>query len=382
MNLNRTCCCFLGILTLLSGVAPGQEKKKDESADKIESQVSKWLEPMDKNADGKLAKDETRGLMQRFFDRNDENKDGFLDKKELRALAKRLAQRGQQRRRPQGPRTDKLLEDAPDDVTIVPDIRYREGESDAWQLDLVMPKTKSEKPRPGIVFVHGGGWRSGDKRSGTFLNGAIEYAQKGYVCITVNYRLTGEAPFPACVHDVKNAVRWFRANVKKYNLDPERIGAYGNSAGAHLACMLGLVRKEAGLEGDGPFQDQSSLVQAVCVSATPTDFLLFDGGLDRMARPGGLFEGPADTLEKRGKAASPVTHIREDAPPFLLVHGTKDSLVNVKHGDTFVEALKKSGAKDVTYIRVDGAGHGVFNQHKAKTGPAMEKFFARTLRGE
>ena len=98
--------------------------------------------------------------------------------------------------------TDELLKRAPEGVKIVPDISYREGESKAWQLDLVMPEARGERPRPGLVFVHGGAWRSGDKRAGTFLNGALKYAQKGYVCTTVNYRLTGEAPFPACVEDL------------------------------------------------------------------------------------------------------------------------------------------------------------------------------------
>ena len=316
--------------------------------------------------------------MLRYFDQNDANKDGFLDQGELAALTKRLAQR--QRPNRSQPKPGQGLKDVPDDVVVEADIAYREGGSKRWKLDLVMPKAKSEKPRPGIVFVHGGGWRSGDKRSGMFMNGAVKYAEKGYVCITVNYRLVDEAPFPACVHDVKNAVRWFRANAEKYNLDPDRIGAFGNSAGAHLVSMLGLVKKDAELEGDGPYQDQSSLVQAVCASATPTDFKLFSRDYSRMARPGGLLSGPKETLMERGKAASPVSHVRKDAPPFLLFHGTRDTTVDVKHSDTFVKALKKAGAGDVTYLRIEGAGHGVYGRHRDRTYPAMEAFFARTLK--
>ncbi|MFP6857248.1 MAG: alpha/beta fold hydrolase [Roseibacillus sp.] len=369
------------LLLMSSAVVLAQDSKPANPP--ADGRSAGWLKESDKNGDGKLAKAETSGLMERFFDRNDANKDGFLDRSELDALAKRLAD-NQGRRQPQQRRqrvqdTEELLRTAPKDVTIVPDLSYREGESKAWKLDLVMPVAKSEKARPAIVFVHGGGWRNGDKRTRTFLRGAIEYAQKGYVCITVNYRLVDEAPFPACVNDVKNAVRWLRANAKKYNLDPKRIGAYGNSAGAHLVCMLGLVTREAGLEGDGPYMDYSSLVQAVCASATPTDFLLFEGGLERQGRAGGLLAGPAEGLKGRGKAASPIHHVRKDAPPLLLFHGTKDSTVNVKHSDLFVEALKKAGAKDVTYLRIDGAGHGVFNQHKDQSAPAMAKFFARIL---
>lgn len=261
------------LVLLLALLAGGVAQAQD-------GQIERWLR-MDKNGDGKLARNETTGPMRRFFDRNDANKDGHLDRSELAALRKRLAgnrpdrQPNTQRNRQQVMSTERLRETAPDDVVIEPDLAYRPGDSKAWRLDLVRPKAKSDQTRPGIVFVHGGGWRSGDKRTGAFLSGAIEYAQKGYVCITVNYRLTGEAKFPACIEDVKCAVRWFRANAKKYNLDPNRLGAYGNSAGAHLVSMLGLCKAEAGLEGDGPHQDQSSLVQAVCASATPSKLDLF-----------------------------------------------------------------------------------------------------------
>ena len=345
--------------------------------------VPKWLKAMDKNSDGKITSTEATGLMKKNFNRVDTNKDGSLDKNELIQLANRLRRNNQNQ---QGNKrryisTEELLKSAPKDVIIEPDIAYRKGKSEAWKLDLVMPKAKSKAPRAAIVFVHGGGWRSGDKRAGYFMRGAIEYAQKGYVCITVNYRLIDEAPMPASIEDVKCAVRWLRANAKKYNVDPNRIGAYGNSAGAHLVCMLGLVKPEAKLEGDGPFQDQSSLVQAVCASATPTNFLLFDNRRkSQRTKPGELFAGPTETVEDRGRRASPSTYVAADAPPFLLVHGTADTTVNIKHSDTFHAALKKAGAKNLEYIRVEGAGHGVFHKSSEKTYPAMEKFFKTHLR--
>ena len=254
------------------------------------------------------------------------------------------------------------------------EIIYREGRfaNRAWQLNVVYDHT-DPTIRPGLVIVHGGGWKSGDKEK--FMHYAIEYAQKGYVCITPAYRLSKEVPFPAAVEDVKNAVRWFRAHAKEYPLDPNRIGAYGNSAGAHLVCMLGLTRPSDGLEGDGSFMNYSSAVQAVVSSATPTDFSLFRGG----GASSGFLAGPEETLKDRIKKASPISYVRKDAPPFLLFHGTSDKTVDVKHSDTFVEALKKAGAKDVTYIRVEGAGHGVFGQNKLENHKRMDEFFERTL---
>ncbi len=221
---------------------------------------------------------------------------------------------------------------------------------------------------------------AGDKAADNFASLAERFAGKGYVCISVNYRLTDVAPFPACVEDVKCAVRWLRAHAAEYSVDPARIGAYGNSAGAHLVSMLGLVGPQAGLEGDGPWQDQSSLVQAVCPAATPTDFTRWEqaGSYEQAVKP--LLDGAAKSLNENAVAASPITYIAASAPPFLIIHGAQDSTVNVAQADRFVEALKAAGASDVTYLRYDDAGHGVFGQHSQETIPAMEAFFDRTLR--
>lgn len=295
----------------------------------------------------------------------------------LLAALSSIAQRPQQ----PVPSDEAILARAPEGVTVKTNLPYRDGHK-RWVLDLAMPTKPGNDPLPGLVFVHGGGWRNGDKRTSKFLDPALKYAAKGYVCITVNYRLTNSAPFPACVEDVKNAVRWFRAHAEKYHLDPDRIGAYGNSAGAHLVSMLGLAGPDAKLEGDGPYHDQSSLVQAVCASATPTDFLHWGKGISRgLGRPGSLLEGPEDSLEERAKAASPITYVHQDAPPFLLVHSADDRTVPINQGDDFAKALKDAGA-DVTYLRYEDGGHGSFTRHANETVPAMEKFFARVLKRE
>ena len=282
----------------------------------------------------------------------------------------------------------------PDGVKVVPDLAYREGH-ERWTLDLAVPAEEGGPPRPAIVFVHGGGWRSGDKRREPFLGPALEFAAKGYVCITVNYRLLSHAPFPACVEDVKCAVRWLRAHAEKYNVDPERIGAYGNSAGAHLVAMLGLCPPSAGLEGDGPWQDQSSMVQAVVCSATPASFLVAMNDrvrdADQKSRPARDAKQSTDRQaagrprtqmpEELRRKISPMTYVSADAPPLLIIHDAADRTVSVRQSDEFAKALKEAGAKDVTYMRFDeGFGHGVFMRNIEVTGPARKAFFERTLK--
>lgn len=336
-------------------------------------QVKEWL-ATDQNGDGVLTLDETSGLMTKFFSRVDEDGDGKLSSVELGALERRLASKakGKSGGRKGSPAA------IPEGVEVRKNQVYREGHN-RWKLDVYLPEEEApEGGRPGIVFVHGGGWKSGSKDDGVWASFPAHYAAKGYVCISVNYRLTADGGgFPACVHDVKNAVRWFRANADDLGLDPDRIGAYGNSAGAHLVSILGLVKKEAGLEGEGSHLDQSSLVQAVCASATPADFLSWKG---EPFSNRGLLAGDEATLAERAAAASPVTYAAGDAPPFLLVHAEDDSVVPIRQGAILEEKLKDAGAKGITWMTFEDGGHGVFRAKESETYPAMEAFFAKALK--
>jgi len=332
--------------------------------------VKEWLRA-DRNKDGALSREETSGIMRRFFSRNDRNKDGRLSTAELVALDRELEER----------RKAKTKSDTSNlGVEVRKNLAYREGH-DRWKLDVYLPSSPSPKGgRPGLVFVHGGGWKSGSKDRGQWVSLPSSYAAKGYVCISVNYRLTGDGGgFPQCVHDVQNAVRWFRANASDFGLDPNRIGAYGNSAGAHLVSMLGLAGAEANLEGDGPHLDQSSLVAAVCASATPSNFLSWKG---EPFPNRGLLEGPEESIEKRRSDASPISHVSREAPPFLLIHAQDDTVVPFPQGKILEEKLKAAGAKDVTLMSFKNGGHGVFSSKKDQTHPAMEAFFTKALKLE
>lgn len=270
---------------------------------------------------------------------------------------------------------EQVRQTLPEDIEWIPDIAYREGHG-LWKLDLAMPKAHSESPRPAVVIVHGGGWSRGDKRANVWARYPVEYAKRGFVAVSVNYRLLPDHPFPACIEDVKTAVRWLRANADKYNVDGNRIGAYGNSAGAHLALMLGLSGPDPVLEGDGPYLDQSSRVQAVVGSASPTDLFNWTSESESTNR---LLGGDPETMPARARLASPLYHVTADAPPILLIHGTNDATVPYEQPQRLMQALVAVGARDVSFKSYPGAGHGAFMQNINATLPMSIAFFERTL---
>lgn len=164
-----------------------------------------------------------------------------------------------------------LNQTIPDNVELIRDVEYGKGGDVSLTLDIVRPKPIKDKPMPAIIFVHGGGWQKGSKESG--IHKIIPLAQNGYFCVTINYRLTDKASFPAQIEDCKCAVRWARAHAKEYNIDPNHIGAWGSSAGGHLVALLGTSGGVKELEGSGGWEKFSSRVQAVADYFGPTDFL-------------------------------------------------------------------------------------------------------------
>lgn len=247
----------------------------------------------------------------------------------------------------------------PKRIVILDDIAYRKGPSEACRLDLAMPENFGPELRPALVIIHGGGWSGGDKRDRPYRSMLLDYALKGYVVISVNYRLTREAPLPACIEDCKCAVRWLKAHAKEYRVDTNRIVAYGHSAGAHLALMMGLAGPEAGLEGDGGWDDYDSSIAAVAAGSPPTELPA-------------MFGDP----EKH----SPITYVTADALPILLIQGTADRIVRKEVTDRFVEKMKAVGAKDIRYEVLEGGDHGVaYDSFLDRSTNAMTRFFADTI---
>lgn len=256
--------------------------------------------------------------------------------------------------------TDKAVVSEPVEITVTKDIPYREGNSDAWKLDIAMPCDSGDALRPAFVIVHGGGWASGSKSVDVYQKMMVDYARKGYVTINVEYRLTGEAPFPACIEDCKCAVRWLRAHADQYRIDPDRIGAYGHSAGAHLALMLAMAPHSAGLEGDGGWDAYSSRVNAAAAGSPPTEL--------------------GRNVEMAQEQWWPIGYISADQPPLFLIQGSDDRIVRPVLTDYFVEKMRIAGAR-IDYLKIDGVGHGVAYAEKLEiTDPAIEEFFARHLK--
>ncbi len=264
-------------------------------------------------------------------------------------------------------------------VRLERDVVFGKGGDTELKLDLAMPKG-GEGPFPAIVCLHGGGWIAGERQQ---MRGTIEVlARRGYVAISPDYRLAPKDRFPAQIEDCKAAVRWLRANAEKYHINPQRIGAFGFSAGAHLASLLGVSRKDDGLEGRGGNDDRSSAVQAVVSFFGPTDFTqpVWSKELrERHLTPflGGTAEEKTDLYRR----ASPLTYAGKHAPAFLFVHGTADTLVPIQQSEAMVEKLRQAGVS-ARLIAVEGEGHGWGwqREHRLTSLARMMDFFDENLK--
>lgn len=268
-------------------------------------------------------------------------------------------------------------------ITFKLDIPYAATGNPRHRLDLYLPKNRKSDKLPVIVFFHGGGWLQGDKSGG--VGRLMPLLRTGrYAGVSAGYRLSGEATWPAQIHDSKAAIRWVRANAQKYGLDANRIGVWGRSAGGHLALMLGVSGDVPELEGNlGPYQGVSSKVAGVANFFGVTEMLAIIGqrsDIDR-ARPdtpeakligGGLRENP-----QKAKAASPITYVTPNDPPVLTVHGTRDRTVPYDQAVRFDAALRKAGVPSY-FVTVKEAGHGI----GAAADDRVKAFFAKYLLGK
>ncbi|HTX91421.1 MAG TPA: alpha/beta hydrolase [Anaerolineales bacterium] len=244
------------------------------------------------------------------------------------------------------------------------DVTYCSPAGQPQKMDIYLPK--SGGPWPVFLYVHGGGWNAGDKAEGAgwkFLN------DQGYLVVSVNYRLAAyNVKVPDMIADVKCAVRYLRAHAIEYNLDPNRIGALGASAGGHLVALLGTSDKSAGWDV-GEYLDQSSRVQAVVAEAVFSDFtkpMPSAIGTNIFIAVGQV----PGTDNPDLAAASPVTYVTKDDPPFLIIHGEKDGLAPVDQARELDAKLKAAGVPS-TLIVVQGGEHNLQSIDGSPTVPTQ-----------
>jgi acetyl esterase/lipase len=202
-------------------------------------------------------------------------------------------------------------------------VPYVERDSGDLMADVYVPRGNG--PFPGVIVVHGGAWRMGNRAQ---LAGVAQMiAAKGMTAVAISYRLAPQDKFPAQIDDCKEAVRWMRANASKWKIDPEHIGGFGYSAGAHLVALLGTTSPEDGLEGVPDWHGlPSTRLQAVAAGGTPCDFRLIPKDVDGLSF--WLGGTPAQKPEAY-RLASPAAFVTHDDPPFFFFHGEDDQLVPI-----------------------------------------------------
>jgi acetyl esterase/lipase len=264
----------------------------------------------------------------------------------------------------------------PEGVKALRDQPYVKDGHERQKLDLYLPQ-KAAAPLPVVVWIHGGAWRGGNKDRCP----ALYLCGKGYAVASINYRLSQHAVYPAQIEDCKAAIRWLRANAKKYNLDPEHVGVWGASAGGHLVALLGTTASKKELEGKGGNLDQSSKVQCVVDWFGPTDLRDMPKKIanDSKSVIAALLGGPPSKEKEKAALASPLAHVHKDCPPFLLMHGDKDRLVPLSHSEKLAAALEKLKVP-VTLVKIEGAGHGGKEFVSEDSLKRIEEFFNRHLK--
>jgi acetyl esterase/lipase len=255
------------------------------------------------------------------------------------------------------------------DVDVLPGVIYASPAGfRPLCLDLYRPAAASA-PAPLIVWIHGGAFEMGHRGLlPDFLADARFFEMlpgRGFAVAAIDYRLSGEARFPAQLHDVKAAIRWLRARAGELSLDGSRLAVWGESAGGHLAAMAGTTSGLPGMDGEVGIREGSSAVQAVVDWYGPTDFLAMDRQRpptavqthgDAGSPESRLIGAAVDTSPELVARANPCTYVRPGLPRFLIAHGTADRLVPFGQSGLLVEALRAAGIP-VTFHPVEGADH-------------------------
>ena len=238
------------------------------------------------------------------------------------------------------------------------DVVYAEVGARELLLDVFVPEVRRSDTL--LVYVHGGAWKGGSKDKAPVM-GLVE---RGYALVSVDYRLSGEARFPANVHDLKAAIRFLRAKREVFGISAEKVVILGSSAGGHLAALVGVTTSHAELEGEvGEHLDHSSAVQGIVSFYGASNLVTILGqstphGLKvRVPALDLLLGGQPEQVPELARLASPVTHVDDQDPPLLLIHGDQDPQMPVNQSLELQSVCQQHGA-DVTFINVHGGAHG------------------------
>jgi acetyl esterase/lipase len=266
--------------------------------------------------------------------------------------------------------------DEPAKAAALNDIVYTKAGGAELKLDVARPAAK-EGMFPCVVVIHGGAWRAGSKNDMRGIAG--EFAKRGYVAVAPQYRFCPKEAFPAQVHDVKAAVRWIKTNAQTYQVDPDRIGAVGFSAGGHLSLMLGLTSAKDGLEGEASAGAPDSRVKAVVNYFGPTDLTANDFSAVSKGLIKDFLGGTAEEKPEAAAKASPLSFVSSDDAPVLTFQGTKDPLVPYSQAIKLADAMNKAGVAGRVEIMV-GAQHGWTGAELDRTIKETFEFFDRHLK--
>lgn len=276
-------------------------------------------------------------------------------------------------------------------IDFYEDVAYGMGGDHPMYLDLMVPQKRAGEPCPAIIWVHGGGWSIPELTKKYRPSKALAQAcHMGFVCVSVEYRLVTEKPFPAPIEDCKCAVRFLKAHAGELGIDPDCIGIWGESAGGQLAALVGASYANSALEGNGGWQEYDSKVKAVCdwycggdmthmgaylcpevqkrAKELGITLTLMPGQEDKGREPREegqerifwqMFGKPGKEAPQLSMDISPIFYVDQEQPAYLLMHGDSDRAVTPKFSYHYHEALQKYG-HDATFVVVPGQGHGFF----------------------
>lgn len=249
-------------------------------------------------------------------------------------------------------------------------------------LDILYRTEHDTALRPAIIHIHGGGWYTGGKDGDSTTRLMHGFGERGYVALSIAYRLSDEALYPAAIEDCRLAVRWLRANAAKYHIDPDRIGAMGASAGGHLSAMLAVVADEARFDGSGGLNEFSSAVQAAVPVCPPMDLtkpLSFKLGIANDEAVTRFLGGSAADKPEEAKWASPITYARPGLPPMLIIHGDADRRVELVQSTDFAAKMKEVGSPCELLV-VPGGKHGMGDARGPELSVRIMDFFDQHLK--